>query len=258
MFCALNRSPVLGGMKKNLLLLVQSESHAAALPAFAQSIHGKYDGIWLLFSPACLVDEASASKEHDRNITALNKAIENCKTSEDFDGAKAYKEKRDAALLEKATRVKESWKTLSEADRKAAEDRLLDGFAAAKPAPNMRLEMLKEHYEPAQFIDALNSVRKAWFVPFVPGTFDLKWPHTNGSVPAASDKAAPKLSVPAPAAEKKPDMRKHPRIKILSAMNLIQLGDHATSIGINPNNKNIQALRYAVLRKEIELGKVPA
>lgn len=248
-------------MKKNLLLLVQSAQHAAALPSFGESIRGRYDGIWLLFSPCCLVDEAAASQEHDRNIAALNAAIENCKVSEDFDAAKAYKEKRDAAILEKSVRVKESWKTLSEADRKAAEDRLLGGFSAAKPAPNTRVEMLKEHYETAQFIDALNSVRKAWFAPFVPGTFDIQWPSRNGAaaaVPIVPDKPAPTVSEPAPAADKKPDMRKHPRLKVLSAMNLIQLGDHATSIGVNPNNKNLTALRYAVLRKEIELGKIPA
>lgn len=247
---------------RQLLLLVQSQSDVEALPTAAAAIKPSYEGVWLLFSPAVLVDSKTASAEHDANIAALQAAIDRCKATEDFDGAKGYKVQRDDAVLQKTVKVKEAWKTLTQAQQDTATERVFGSFVAALGIPNLRVESMQDHYEPSQFIAALNARKPAWFAPYVPGTFTIAW--ATSFVEESKEKRAvapiPEVvkTVPEPVEPKERALlpTQHPRFKELVNMGL-DLGQHAMTLGLNPNTfKNILAMRHAVFKKEKEMGKI--
>lgn len=267
---------ILPAMKplSQLLLLVQSQSDVDALPAAAEAIRAQgYDGLWVLFSPAVLVDTAAASAQHDRDVAALNAQIDQCAKVRDFAGAQSYQVQLDAAILEKSVKTKESWKTMTAAQQEEAKVRVFDAFFAAKPAPNIRPEMMHEHYSNSEFIAALNAHKKAWFTPYTPGSFVLAWPTSfveKAGLPAAlrarlpdADSIKQALTQAAQETvvkpERKPLPTQHKRFKELVAMGIDGLGQHAIALGINPNqHKRIIGLRHAVFKKEMEMGKIVA
>jgi hypothetical protein len=160
---------------RQLLLLCQSPDDVKALPAAYSVVKAHYDACWMLFSPACLVDTAAESAQHEENLRRLDEAVIRCSTSRDFEGAKNYQQQLEAARIDQVMKVKEAWKTLTEEQRTEATKRVFGAFVNPAPVGNFRHEMLVDHYEPAQFIDALNSKKKTWFAPCVPGTFTIDW-----------------------------------------------------------------------------------
>lgn len=164
---------------KQCILLAQSQSDIESLlPAARVLILESYQAVWLLYSPAVLVDTKAAEAEHQKNIDGLNAAIARCAAAEDFEGAKAYKIQRDAALLDRVTKVKDAWKAIAPFEQNEAEKRLFQPFMDALPGIGVRVQRLPDHYEPSQFIDALNSIRKGWHAPCVPPSFTLTWVST--------------------------------------------------------------------------------
>ncbi len=250
---------------KNLLLLCQSQADVDSLAAAASAIkRDGYDGLWLLFSPAVLVDSKAASAEHDANITALRAAVDRCKSVDDFDGAKGYKAQMDDAILQKTVKVKEAWKTLTPAQKEEASAKMFDSFIAncGVAKGKIRVEQMRDHYETAQFVAALNAQKPMWFVPFTPGTFMFGWVASfTQSGAQVVTVTGPKTEVPAPTAEAPKERAllptQHPRFKQLVSMGLDGLAQHAMTLGLNPNQfPKILALRHAVFKKEKELGKV--
>lgn len=226
---------------KNLLLLCQSQSDVTSLPAAAQAIKSQsFDGVWFLFSPAVLVDTETAGAEHDRNIADLDAAVSRCAASRDFEGAKNYQAQLDAARLDRAGKVKDAWKTLTDSQRDEATRRVFGQFFDAKPAPNVRHQILPDHYEPAQFIAALNSIKGAWFAPFVPGTFTMDWVSSLGNasdtaIPAQTPKETVAAPTPSnPVAKKSGNaMFTDPRYRELTRMHINQLGPIMLGYGLN-------------------------
>jgi hypothetical protein len=199
---------------RQLLLLCQSPDDVKALPAAYSVVKAHYDACWMLFSPACLVDTAAESAQHEENLRRLDEAVIRCSTSRDFEGAKNYQQQLEAARIDQVMKVKEAWKTLTEEQRTEATKRVFGAFVNPAPVGNFRHEMLVDHYEPAQFIDALNSKKKTWFAPCVPGTFTIDWvsnlakraaknvsptpaPPARATAPAAVTAAAPAPIAPA-------------------------------------------------------------
>lgn len=229
---------------RQLLLLVQTQEHVDALRGAATTILSeRYDGLWVLFSPAILVDTKAAASEFDKNIADLTAAKDRCKAADDFDGARAYKTQLDAELLERNAKVRDSWKAMTEADRDAATQRVLGSFLEQFPADRLRVERMHDHYEPGQFIDALNAHRKAWFVPFTPGSFAFAWPTSFGAAAAPAAlipppaPPVPSISLPLPTPEpKKPGgnpMFTSPRYRELSRLTVNQLGEIMIKHGLN-------------------------
>lgn len=249
---------------RQLLLLVQSQADVDALPAAADAYNAQgFNALWLLFSPVVLVDTKAVSAEYDGNIAALRAQIEACKSADDFDGAKGYKAQLDDAVMQKTIKVKEAWRTLTEEQQAAAQERVFGPFFAKLPKERIRVEAFREHFEPSFFIDALASVKKAWFVPFTPGSFTMTWASDLGSseaVPMVQGRIPlpPKPAVQEPEKPRALLPTQHPRFKELVMMGVEGLGQHALTLGINPNGKQILALRHEVFRKEKELGKITA
>ena len=133
---------------RQLLLLVQDQRDVAALPGAAAAYQSQgYNGLWVLFSPAVLVDTASAAAEKDRDIAALNAQIDACAKVRDFAGAQQYQTQLDGKLLDRAAAVKDAWKTLTPEQQKTATERVFGDFFAALPKERVRPEMMREHYE---------------------------------------------------------------------------------------------------------------
>jgi len=257
---------------RQLLLLVQSQADVDALPAAADAYNAQgYNALWLLFSPVVLVDTKAVAADYDANIAALRAQIEACKTADDFDGAKGYKAQLDDLVMQKTAKVKEAWRTLTPEQQTASQERVFGAFFAKLPKERIRVEGLREHFEPVSFIDALASVRKAWFVPFTPGSFTLTWASeltasigapekkeiTNQDLSKALDIVKTALK-PEPPKQRALLPVQHPRFKELVLMGVDGLGQHALTLGINPNGKQILALRHEVFKKEKELGKIAA
>ena len=162
---------------RNILLLIQNQSDIAALATASREIKKlNTEGVWLVFSPAVLVDTAAAAKEHDVAIRDINEAMKACADRLDFEGAKNYKLKLDAAILDKAESVKNAYKKMTAAEQESAFQRVFGDFVKNPPAANMKVTQHSDHYEPESWIEFLNSLKGAWFAPFTPGTFSILWP----------------------------------------------------------------------------------
>ena len=190
---------------KNIILLVQTQPDIAALATASREIKKlNTEGVWLVFSPAVLVDTAAAAKEHDVAIRDINEAMKACADRLDFEGAKNYKLKLDAAILDKAESVKNAYKKMTAAEQESAFQRVFGDFVKNPPAANMKVTQHSDHYEPESWIEFLNSLKGAWFAPFTPGTFSILWPTSlpetkSGTVVPKAEKAvAPTKLDPAP------------------------------------------------------------
>lgn len=162
---------------KNIILLVQTQPDITALATASREIKKlNTEGVWLVFSPAVLVDTAAAAKEHDVAIRDINEAMKACADRLDFEGAKNYKLKLDAAILDKAESVKNAYKKMTAAEQESAFQRVFGDFVKNPPAANMKVTQHSDHYEPESWIEFLNSLKGAWFAPFTPGTFSILWP----------------------------------------------------------------------------------
>lgn len=256
---------------RQYLLLVQSQEHVDALPqALAVLKTRNYDGIWMLFSPAALVDTRTAATEFDKNIAELTEHKERCKAADDLDGAKGYKLQLDDLLLQKVAKIKEAWKTLPPDQQDKAFERVFGQFCESLQCARFRPERMREHYEPGQFIDALNAHRKAWFAPFVPGQFEFGWPTSFGDTPAAAVPATtplapvatqPNTSGPEPVRlPPKPEkqggnpMFSDPAYRILLSMGLPQLEQRAQELKIKISG-SVAKIRATIWKHEKSLQK---
>lgn len=278
---------------KQCVLLCQTQSDTEALlPAAAVLRSENYQAVWLLYSPAVLVDTKAAEAEHQKNIDGLAAAIARCAAAEDFDGAKAYKVQRDAALLDRVGKVKDAWKAIAPFEQGEAEKRLFEPFMKALDDIAVRVQRLPDHYEPSQFIDALNSIRKGWHAPCVPPSFVLTWVSTlaGNAAPqrvadvleniaskhpllaaavegvkkdiesvrkeAASQPAEKPHNPPAPPS--KEDGRKmSPRRKQLLGMSVPQLGDEAIRLGFTPSGNRMQIVKQIMTKEAEKTAEAP-
>jgi hypothetical protein len=253
---------------KQLILLCQSQADVDALPAAAAVIRAeRYDALWFLFSPAVLVDTKAASAQHDRDIADLEAQIARCSQARDWAGCQGYQTQLDAKKLDRVTAVKDAWKTLSKPEQDAAAQSVFGAFFDARPCANIRPEMFRDHYEPAQFIDALNSIRKAWHAPCAPGTFTLTWASNLAGSAGNMNTTAPAplvtldigaISPPTPPAPKAAPAKKEPdpRRRTLMSMNIGQLGDEAIKAGFTPSGSRMKIVNDII--KAEEAKKQPA
>lgn len=252
-------------MKQCIALCQTQQDIESLLPAARVLILESYQAVWLLYSPAVLVDTKAAEAEHQRNIDGLNAAIARCAAAEDFEGAKAYKIQRDAALLDRVTKVKDAWKAIAPFEQNEAEKRLFQPFMDALPGIGVRVQRLPDHYEPSQFIDALNSIRKAWHAPCVPPSFTLTWVSTlagsQHQVILHEPLPPPKIDVKTVAAPPAPDeksgksgnpMYNDKRYKELRDMTPDQIFAIGSKIGVPPAELKgtIGKIRAAVWKHE--------
>ncbi len=188
---------------KQILLIVQSPSDVAALAVATAEIKKLgTEGVWLVFSPSILTDTATASRQHDVAIRDIQESMKDCATRLDFKGADSYKEKLDAALLEKDESIKTAYTRMTKEEQDAAYARIFKGFTDNQPAKNIKVTQLSAHYESDNWIDLLASLKSTWFAPFATGSFSLAWPT---SFPSTAKKAAvPVAATQPPSAQPEP------------------------------------------------------
>lgn len=161
----------------NVILLVQTPEDAAALKDCAAGLARLTpEALWLVHSPAVLVDLGAANAEIDKNIAAVQAQIEICKNREDFTGCENYKQQRNALILQKAAAATEGYKTMTPEQQQAATTRVFGEFWAAKPAPKMHLTMHTQHHETKDWIGMMNSMVGNWPAEMVHGQFIVAWP----------------------------------------------------------------------------------
>jgi hypothetical protein len=267
--CVLPTRPRFGTLApvKTLLLLIQTQSDVTALPIAAQVVKAeRYEAVWAILSPAVLVDTQAAEAEHQRNLQGLEEAIARCAKTRDWGGAQAYETQLAAAKLQKVAAVKDAWKSLTEAEKKVAGDKIIQSFGS--PCPNIRFQPLADHYEPAQFIDALNSIRKNWHAPCVPPGFTLTWASEmarNVSVQPVHEPVSQTATVtleqvqqpPAgseankgAAPEEKKGYTHLPRFKELCKMGIEQLGEIALKLKLTPKGTRL-GVAHQVMKAEL-------
>lgn len=256
----------------NLILLIQSEPDITALPSAAKAIidHG-YKGCWILVSPAIAVNATEASAKYDKEINDLRAAELAAASRGDYTAASDHKLAREGKELERGTAVASAWKSVPEADRMSAIKNKLAPLMAAFPGKvNTRTQLMQDHYDPAQWVQMLNSLSGAWFKEFTPGSFSVAWP---GAIPAigmkipivnqppsqpitipkevhekyaAQSKAAPKPAKSPLVAATDPDERK----KQLLGLRFFGLCGTAKKLGIDPKGKRGPQIIEEILAKE--------
>lgn len=254
-----------------LLLLVQTEEHAKALPSASNWMkqHG-ITGCWVVFSPAVLCTSAEAGAAHDKRIEDITMAMKAAMGREDFDAAKSYKEQRDAAVLDRTAAVRDAWRKLDDAAQKQAVARVFGPFMESKPCANIRIDKHPDHFEPQDWIACLNSLKAGWFAPFTPGSFSVAWPTSlkevqvpvSGGVRIVPLKETTKTAetvVPPtsePVREKKKGggnpMMSDPRYRELMKMPLDQLGEIGIKLGFTPAG-TVRQVAAQVWKAEREL-----
>jgi len=260
---------------RNIILLLQNQADVTALPVASSEIKKLgTEGVWLLFSPTVLIDTATASREHDIAIRDIEGAMKDCAGRLDFEGAKNYKLKLDAAILDKAESVKSAYKRLSKEDQDAAYSRIFNGFIDSKPCQNIKVTQLSDHYEPANWIELLNSIKGAWFAPFTPGSFSVAWASSfvgmsKAAQPAPAPPPVATAPVPAPVAAPIPAPAPTPKaivspkkkdgtglvtstaeFKAILAMGAEGMGQEAIRLGINPSGMHRLTMAHALYRKK--------
>jgi len=245
----------------NLILLVQSLEDAAALPAAIPGLRSfAPDAIWVIHSPAVLVDLSASNAQTDKDMIAIQQAIKDCIGREDYTGAEAYKQQRHALTLQKATAATEGYKTMTPEQQEAATTRVFGAFWEAKPAPKMCLTMHPQHHETVDWIEMVNSLKGAWKGETPHGKFLIGWPGQfvvgQGSVNPVTFTGQNIVPAPvAPPVERKP--RKpptgymgHSRFKQLCSTGIDALGQMALGYKIDPNGKNRMSLAHAIAKHE--------
>ncbi len=254
----------------NVLLLVQSTEDAALLKDCAAGLaRFAPDTIWLVHSPAVLVDMTAANAQTDAQIAAINQAIRECVGREDFTGAENYKQQRHALTLQKATTATEGYKNMTPEQIEAGMTRVFGEFWAAKPAPKMSITQHTQHFERGEWIEMLNSMKGRWPAEMPPGGFMVGWPgqfiskthftgqHSNVSdyvletAKAALEEARERISETPKKERKTPKgYLGSPRFKQLCSSGLDALGHIALSYKINPDGMNRMKLAHAIGKHE--------
>lgn len=169
-------------MKKNIILLVQTEEQAKHLAAAGQVI-GKLApyGLWVLYSPILCVDAAKVALPLRAEIAELDKAEKQAASVGDYESAKKHRANKDAKILNLSVEVRNAWKGVAPDERKKRAGTFLEPFLKAANPENKknegwRVTMLPEHQEPEFWIQALNELKGAWHSDMKPGEFMVVWP----------------------------------------------------------------------------------
>lgn len=253
----------------NVILLVQTAHDIAALPGAAASLkRANASACWLIYSPAVLADAETVNAEFDKQIAALNTAISQASAREDFDGAKGYKEQRDGLILQKVASVKEAYKSLTPEQQQAAATKLFGPFYESKPAPSLKISRHGDHYETANWIEMVNSLKGAWPSTLPAGDYVVTWPGqlaqffpesspaTAVSPPSQSITAMPiPLPATSPATVKPKAASKSytqtKRFKILCSLGPDALGQEAMNAGIAQPSGNRLSIAHQTIKAEI-------
>lgn len=242
-------------MQSKLLLLIQTHEHAAALATAIPAIRGQYSDVWVVFSPVVLVDASEVSREYDKTIADITEAEEACARRKDYAGAEQYKQKRDAAVLEKSAKVKTAWKTLAPEAQQKATDRVFSAFVEARPAPSMKISQHPDHFEPDSWVEMVNGLKGIMPPHYTPGSYVVAWPTSlpsqakegGGELPPAP---AVTVTIPtAPPAPRKQPVTASPRFRQLIAMHIDELGKIALERGFVPAGNKMKIV-HAILKAE--------
>lgn len=250
-------------MQSKLLLLIQTHEHAAALATAIPAIRGQYSDVWVVFSPVVLVDASEVSREYDKTIADITEAEEACARRKDYAGAEQYKQKRDAAVLEKSAKVKTAWKTLAPEAQQKATDRVFSAFVEARPAPSMKISQHPDHFEPDSWVEMVNGLKGIMPPHYTPGGYVVAWPTSlpimeaqcgpqSTTVPPVTnpDSATVTITTPvAPPVARKQPYTTSPRFRQLMAMHIDELGKIALEKGFVPSG-NKRNIVIAILKKE--------
>lgn len=258
----------------NVILLVQTPEDAATLKDCAAGLARLTpDALWLVHSPAVLVDLGAANAQVDSQIQAINQAIRDCIGREDYTGAESYKQQRHALTLQKATAATEGYKTMTPEQQEAATTRVFGEFWAARPAPKMSLTMHTQHFEKGEWIEMVNSMKGRWPAEMVHGQFIVAWPGQFArrkldiqNVPVSPERSAElgnqamqnvvtevAASTIKPRAPKKGYLGS-PRFKQLCSTGIDALGQIALSYKINPDGLGRLKLAHAIGKHEEAAG----
>lgn len=164
-----------------LLLLVQSPGDVAHLNSAARSIvASSITGVWVVFSPAVLINATDAAAKLDSEIEQLRAAERQAADRSDYAAASGYKTQREGKELDRAKVLRDAWKTISDEDRKTRTEMIFEPFKKTlldgKKGINLRVTAHSDHYEREQWVAMLNSLSGVWFKPFTPGSFVIGWP----------------------------------------------------------------------------------
>jgi hypothetical protein len=166
-----------------LLLLVQSPDDVAHLNSAARSIvASSITGVWVVFSPAVLINATDAAAKLDSEIDQLRAAERQAADRSDYAAASGYKTQREGKELDRAKVLRDAWKTISDEDRKTRTEMIFEPFKKTllegKKGINLRVTAHSDHYEREQWVAMLNSLSGVWFKPFAPGSFVIGWPES--------------------------------------------------------------------------------
>jgi len=250
----------------NIILLVQTPEDAAALVPAAAGIKAlSPTALWLVHSPAVLVDLGTSNAQTEQQIAAIQQAIKDCIGREDYTGAEQYKQQRHALTLQKATAATEGYKTMTPQQVEEATTRVFGEFWKAQPAPKMGLTMHSQHHEKGDWIEMLNSMKGRWAAEMKHGEFIVAWPGQfvpSGPVKTVAEiktEIFKQLAGPAPTLTppSEPKKRKtpsgymgHPRFKQLCSTGIDALGQMALTYKINPDGMNRLKLAHAIGKHE--------
>lgn len=164
-----------------LLLLVHSAADVAHLEAAAKAVlKSSITGVWVVFSPAVLINAEHAAAKLDSEIEQLRAAERQAADRSDYAAASGYKTQREGKELDRAKVLRDAWKTISEEDRTTRSKEIFHQFTQLLSFKNISLRVTahSDHYERDQWVAMLNSLSGVWFKPFAPGSFIIGWPQS--------------------------------------------------------------------------------
>lgn len=177
-------------MINSVLVPVFTAADLAALPnTVAWLKTQKPERVLFLVNPSVGITGPELTLVHDKKIALLEAEKKAAAQADQFELAKTKKTELEGAIMERDAALREGWKSVPEAQRKAVYARVLAGLGT-EPV------MLREAYSADEQFTMLNSFRAQWPLDIRLDNYVLVWPQSIRKIePVASPVHAPLLPV---------------------------------------------------------------
>lgn len=258
-------------MIQNCLVPVFTAADLAALPnTVAWLKTQKPERVLFLVNPSVGITGPELTLVHDKKIALLEAEKKAAAQADQFELAKTKKTELEGAIMERDAALREGWKSVPEAQRKAVYARVLAGLGT-EPV------MLREAYSADEQFTMLNSFRAQWPLDIRLDNFVLVWPQAVRkldtayippsapaplSQPSSENKTPP--ATPQRAQKVVPEWKQLPknsrgyREGQLRQSQYMGVRSAAKKLGVYQDKMGVEGLIHLVLEKEFPVAQAGA
>lgn len=168
---------------KHVIVPILSQEDISAIPNVVSFLKAlKPETVVVLNNPSLGITPESATAEVDKKLADLEKAKAEAVNREDFPAAHQYKEKIEAAKMERQDALRNGWKSMPETKRFEAYDRMMHPFSELDPT-RVDYTVLAEDIDYDTLPVTLANMGRGWPATLPKNKWSLVSPQGVGSLP---------------------------------------------------------------------------